>query len=180
MVDNLLITVSGPPAAGTTSLSKSLAESINGKVLSGGDIFEQIADEKGISIGELSKLAESDPSIDKEVDNRIKQIVQDHSDGNYVDQNLVVDSRLSAWHAEDVADLKIWLKAPIEIRSDRIEDRNEDKEDLRERQKSEKKRYMNYYGIDIDDISIYDLVIDTEYFTLEATQEIAYTAIKNL
>ena len=30
-----------------------------------------------------------------------------------------------------------------------------------EREKSEAKRYREYYGIDIDDESIYDLVIDT-------------------
>ena len=31
-----------------------------------------------------------------------------------------------------------------------------------ERQKSEAKRYMKYYGIDIDDRSVYDLILNTD------------------
>ena len=34
-----------------------------------------------------------------------------------------------------------------------------------ERQKSEAKRYMKYYGIDISDCSVYDLVINTDDMT---------------
>jgi len=32
---------------------------------------------------------------------------------------------------------------------------------IREREKSEKRRYRDFYGIDLDDTSIYDIVIDT-------------------
>ena len=35
------------------------------------------------------------------------------------------------------------------------------KRQIREREKSEKKRYMDFYGIDMGDLSIYDVVIDT-------------------
>lgn len=180
MTERLLITISGPPAVGTSSLAQALSERIDAEVISGGDIFRIMADERSISISELSQVAESDPSIDKELDDRIRQIIEDHSNGEYTDGNLIVDSRLSAWHAEDVADLKICLKAPLSTRASRIQDRVEDEDELKERHESEKKRYMDYYGIDIEDISIYDLVIDTEYFTPSATQDIAYTAIENL
>jgi cytidylate kinase len=68
--------------------------------------------------------------------------------------------------AGEHADFKIWLDAPLAVRARRIADR-EDKpvdrarEETRARAESEARRYREYYGIDIEDLSIYDLVLNT-------------------
>lgn len=67
------------------------------------------------------------------------------------------------------ADLKIWLDAPIMERARRVARREgisveEAFVSIAEREKGNKKRYLNLYGIDIDDKSIYDLIINTAHW----------------
>lgn len=158
-----LITVSGPPAAGTSTLTESLAKEIGFEVINGGDIFRRIASEKGLTLAELTELSETDDSIDKELDARLKEIIQAHIDGSREpDGNgLIVESRLAGWHAEGDATLAVFLDAPREVRVERIQDRDETVEELAKREQSEASRYESYYGIDITDMSVYDLVLDT-------------------
>jgi cytidylate kinase len=49
-----------------------------------------------------------------------------------------------------------------------------------EREASEKKRYKEIYNIDLDDLSIYDLVIDTSKWDVEGVFNIVSSAIDNL
>ncbi len=62
---------------------------------------------------------------------------------------------------------KIYIEASPEVRMERIGIREGDTlekavSDTLERQASEAKRYMMYYGIDINDMSVYDLIINTD------------------
>ena len=62
---------------------------------------------------------------------------------------------------------KIYLGASPEVRMSRIGVREgqtleEAKKETIERQASEAKRYMMYYNIDINDMSVYDLVVNTD------------------
>jgi len=62
---------------------------------------------------------------------------------------------------------KIYLHASPDVRVRRVglRDNEEIEQALRttaEREASEKKRYMAYYGIDISDTSIYDLIVNTD------------------
>lgn len=170
--NNILVTVSGPPASGTSSLASKLSEKINAEVISGGDIFRNMADDRNIKPYELSEMAENDDSIDKEVDKRLKSIIKDHINSNN-SEKLIIDSRLAGWHADGNADLSIWLQAPIDTRFERLESRNETREELRRREESDAKRYLNYYNIDITNMSVYDLVIDTDTFSEKDTVDIA-------
>ncbi len=49
-----------------------------------------------------------------------------------------------------------------------------------ERERSETLRYKNYYGIDITDLSIYDIVIDSEKWNQYQTLDILRVAIDAL
>lgn len=177
----LLVTVSGPPAVGTSSLCDETADEFDARVLSGGDIFRNIADERGLTAHELSEVAEVDNTIDKKVDNRLKQRIREYIENRESqDSHLIVDSRLAGWHADGEADLAIWLQAPIDVRIQRIKDREETEEQLRKRESSDARRYMEYYNIDIDDMSVYDLVIDTDTFSQKETVDIAKQALKSV
>jgi cytidylate kinase len=172
----MLITVSGPGGSGKSTLAASLADRLGYDHVSGGDIFREIAAERDLSPLELNKLAEEDDQIDRDLDRRLRSTARDNDD-------LVLESRLAGWMAGDYADLRIWLDAPLDVRAARIADR-EDKpaEQAREetvaRADSEKLRYEEYYGIDIDDLTIYDLVINTARWGPEGVLELVADAAK--
>jgi cytidylate kinase len=80
-------------------------------------------------------------------------------------ENVIVEGRLSGFFVPD-ADLKIWLKAPVEIRARRIAHREaiayeEALSAMNNRERSENNRYEQYYGVNLNELSIYDLVIDS-------------------
>jgi cytidylate kinase len=83
---------------------------------------------------------------------------------------------------KDIADIRFWFKARDDIRFERIARR--DKVDLdhakREtltRENSEKERFLRYYGVDLDDLSIYNFVIDTSWLSIDDVLRILYRVI---
>ena len=174
------ITVSGLPGSGTTTISRLLAEYYELELISSGEVFRKIAKEKGISLAEFGAMAEKDPSIDLAIDKNQRAVI--HSQ-----ENLILESRLAGHMAKDVPNvLKIWIKAPLHVRVKRILKRekassfDEELKKTVEREKSEALRYMNYYNIDISDLSIYDIIIDSEKWNQYQIFDILRTAIDSL
>lgn len=176
--ESFVITVSSHPAAGTTTLVETLADVFDAEIMSGGDIFRNMAAERGIEPYELSELAETDDSIDAEVDQRLKDTITNAV--QEPDKRLIVDSRLAGWHANGRADLSIWLEASRETRFERLDDRAETKEELRRREESDSMRYKDLYGIDIDDMSPYDMVLNTETFSENQVSTIVINTVLSL
>jgi cytidylate kinase len=170
------ITVSGLPGSGTTSLAKHLAELLNSDLISAGEVFRQMAAEQGMEVAEFGRLAEKDPSYDRVIDERQKEIALEH-------QEIIVEGRLSAWFVPQ-ADLKIWLYAPVECRVLRIQSRDTIGDPdtasrlTSEREKSEAIRYKTYYGIDIADLSPYHLILNSSLLGVEELGEIVTGARK--
>jgi len=155
------ITISGPPGSGKTTVAKMLSERLNYPLLTGGDIFRGMAREMGMDIVEFSKYAERNWNVDRKVDARIVEIARSMED-------VIIDSRLSGWlmHLNGIPAFKVFINASPDIRVERIWKREGGNiEDVRratlERERSEVKRYREIYGIDFDDLSIYDLVLDS-------------------
>lgn len=172
------ITVSGLPGSGTTSLSRYLAERHGFDMISAGEVFRQLAREHNLELAAFGRLAEEDPSYDKMIDARQKEIAQTQN-------NIIVEGRLSGWMVSQ-ADLKIWLYAPIGCRIKRIATRDEVTDEKTaealtlEREACEAGRYCSYYDIDISDLSIYHLVLDSERWNIEGLGAIVDTAISQL
>ena len=159
----LNITLSGFPGTGTTTVGNLVAKKLNMKFISSGEIFRNLAKEKGMTLLEFGKLCEKDSAVDKLIDSRQKEL-SDTKD------NTLFEGRLSGHMCNSC--FKIWLFAPQNIRAKRISWR-EDKpyevvlEKMIKREKSEAIRYKDYYDIDINDVSLYDLVIDSSKATAE-------------
>lgn len=173
----MLITVSGPAGSGKSTLAAGLADALSVEHVSGGDIFRALADERGYSLVEFNKLAEEDDQIDRDLDHRLRTTAKERDD-------LVLESRLAGWMAGDYADLRIWLDAPFDVRVDRIADREDEpieqvRETERTRAESEAQRYREYYDIDIEDRSIYDLVVNTARWDAEATLDLVLAAAQS-
>jgi cytidylate kinase len=172
----MLVTISGPAGSGKSTAAAALATALGYDHVSGGDIFRDLAADRGLTPLELNEEAESDESIDLDLDRRLRQTAAERDD-------LVLESRLAGWMAGEHADFRIWLDAPLEIRARRISER-EDKpvevarEETRARAESEAKRYEAYYGIDIEDLSIYDLVLNTARLDPEGVVSAIVTIIE--
>lgn len=172
-----VIAIAGLHGVGKTVYAKAVAEKYNLRYVSAGTIFRKIAKKRRMSLIQLSELAKRDDTIDREID---RQTVEAAKMGG-----CVLDGLLVAWMAGDLADLKIWLKAPLEVRVRRVSDREGGKleEALREtlaRERAELERFKAYYGINLNDLSIYDLVIDTSKFTLESVKRLIFSAVDDI
>jgi len=111
-----------------------------------------------VTLAEFGELAEKDDSIDIQIDKRQQEIAASRN-------NIILEGRLAGHMAPHA--LKVWIKAPMEVRVQRIVDREKTSfkqslEETLEREASEALRYREIHGIDINDLSIYDLVIDSD------------------
>lgn len=173
----MLLTVSGPPGSGKSTTAAGIADAFDLEHISGGDIFRELAAERGYTAVDFNKLAEEDEQIDRDLDRRLYKIATERDD-------VLLESRLSGWLAGDEADLRFWLSAPTAVRAQRIAEREEKPVELArqetvEREHSEAKRYEDYYHIDIDDLTIYDVVLNTARWEAEDVLEIVTTAVTN-
>ena len=171
----MLLTVSGPPGSGKSTTAELLAERFALEHVSGGDIFRELADERGYTPLEFNKLAEENDEIDRDLDRRLREIAREGDD-------LVLESRLAGWLAGDEADFRFWLDAPARVRGQRIAERegkdpDRATEETKAREASEAQRYDQYYGIDIRDLTIYDLSVNTARWEPDAVLDMLVTAV---
>lgn len=167
-----LITISGPPASGTSSVATQLTDELDFEYINGGDIFRSMASDRNLSLSELTALSEKDDSIDRELDERLQQIITEHLSNTRSPsgEGLVIESRLAGCHANGRADLSVYITAEPKVRYERTEGREETLEQMKRREASEKERYKRYYGYDMEDPTVYDLYIDTsDSIGVEAT-----------
>jgi len=168
----VVIAISGLHGVGKTAQAKRIAAAFGLRHVSGGAIFRSLAKEKGMSIIELSKNAETSDEIDKLIDGRM---VEEGMKGN-----VVVDSMLCAWFLKDIASIKIFLSAPDNIRIERIAKR--DKKSFKEayeetiaREASEISRFKKYYGLSISDVKdACHLILSTE----DLSEDDVFTILK--
>lgn len=159
----MIITISGKAGSGKSTVARLISEQLKLRHYSIGDLMRAMANEKKMPLLELNKLAETDKSIDFELDEKLKEL------GKTKD-NFVVDGRLTAFFIPD-ADVRVFLETDDKVRAERIlkDKREQEKsndvyemvEKIRKREESEKKRYNQYYGVDYSNNKLYNLVIDT-------------------
>jgi len=164
----MIITIGGLAGSGTTTVAKILSEKMNMPLISAGDIFRQMAAEKGMDILEFSEFAENNIDIDIEIDKRQAAIAKERD-------NLIVEGRLSAFFVD--AQLKLWFMAPLDIRAQRIGQRENKtfdivKKEVIIREESETKRYWDIHNINIKDMDVYDFIINTNRFEAENVADI--------
>jgi cytidylate kinase len=169
----MIITLSGIPGAGKSTLKNKLAEALNLKKYSVGDMRGKMAEERGLTIDELNTLGVTEAFTDKEVD-AFQTTLGEKED------NFVIDGRLS-WYFipksvkiflnvdPDVAAKRMFLdkqngKRPDEPDYGSVE---ETKEIIKKRLSSDQERFKKWYGVDFFDQSHYDLVLDTTNLTIE-------------
>ena len=172
----MIITVTGPPGSGATTLAKNLSLNLGLKYVSGGAVLKKIAAQRGVTEEEIKKLALTDPTIDYEIEKVQKKAASEN--------NVVIDAKLAAWKLQKV-DLRIYVHAPKRIRAKRIAQAKKMPlamalEKIEASEEINAKRFLAWYGINIEDVSIYDLVINTNKWKPEGVLEIVSKAIKKI
>jgi len=174
----MIISISGTPGSGKTSVAKYIANELGMKFYSIGELRGKMATERGMTLDEFNKLGESERFTDEEADAYQKQLGE-HED------NFVIEGRL-CWHFIPHS-FKIFLTCDLDEAARRVfkarrdpgegrddermyESAEDTKAQIKERMASDTKRYGQYYGLDYQNPDNYDLVIDTTNLeSMEAT-----------
>jgi predicted cytidylate kinase len=167
----MIITISGLIGSGKTTVCNMLGERLGYHTVISGHVFREMAKELDMSLEQFGKLAEKDPRYDHLIDDRMLAVARQEDD-------VVLEGRLTGQllRRNEIPALCVFLDASLEIRTKRVSGREgvqleEAMAEMRAREASEVLRYHKFYGIDVTDRSIYDMVIDTGALTPEQVVE---------
>ncbi len=178
------ITITGNLGSGKSSIGKVLKEK-GYEIVSTGNIFRELAMEKGLSVEEFNKQVNEatrrgDRSVDQMIDDTTARIGRERD-------NIMFDSRL-AWNFVPDS-FKVFVITDIDEASRRVfndsvransesyESQEACKKALVHRQEMESVRFKEIYEIDYYDMSNYNLVIES---TNAAPAEIAAEILEKL
>lgn len=160
------IAISGKSGCGNSTVSRLVARRLGYKLVN--YTFHSIAQEIGVDFDEMCELAEKDDKWDLYLDERQVEMAREG--------DTVLGSRLAVWVLDD-ADYRVYLDARLPVRAARIQKREggELSDIARKttmRDQRDHDRYLRLYGIDNNDFSFVDLVIDTEDLSPEQIADI--------
>ena len=186
----MIITISGMPYSGKSTVAKMLLEKLGWERIYVGGIRRELARKKGMTIEELNVYGETHPETDVDVD---KEAAKQARDLDKKKKNVIVEGRTQYHFLPE--SYKIYIKVNNKEAIQRmmkdmhdaqaLKARNEklitsEKEALKkihDREEEDARRYKKYYGIDHRDESQYDLIIDSSKLT---PQEVVDQIIKNI
>jgi CMP/dCMP kinase len=172
----VVITISGPSGSGKSTIAQMLAKRLNVKYYSIGQFFREKAEEAGMDIKAFTKRAPKEFHLEAD----------DHVDKLSKKGNVVLDGRLVGYMASG-ADFRVYLTAPLDVRAKRIANRNgiserEAKKLITAREGEHLGIFSKIYGLDVEKLDIYDLVLNTEFYdineVLTLVEKFVRTALK--
>ncbi|MDR0322433.1 MAG: cytidylate kinase family protein [Treponema sp.] len=175
MKKDIKIAISGRSGCGNTTVSRMIADSLGLRFIN--FTFRSLAEERGVAFKEILELAAKDDSVDREVDTRQVQLARDSG-------GCVLGSRLAIWLLKD-ADLKVYLDASPQTRAGRIVNREggsleEVAAFTAERDRQDHGRYLRIYGIDTDEFSFADIVIETDNLLPQQITDLILEIVKKI
>jgi CMP/dCMP kinase len=176
-----IITIAGSLGSGKSSTAKAVAAVLGFRHFSSGDLFRQIAAERGESIEAMNISAEVQRDIDLKVDRLLQDMYR-------TEEKLVIDSRM-AWHwmpdsfkvflvlDPNTAALRIFNHLQEEGRtSEDARSVEEVRNSIDRRFASEQRRYAGLYGVNPTDPSNFDIMINTRHNDLKTVTAIVLAA----
>lgn len=172
------ISISGPPGSGKTTVCMQVAKKLDYDYVLVGQIFRQMALERRMDLDTFGRLAEEDETIDLELDQRMLTLARANED-------IVLEGRLTGplLRHKNIPVFAVFVTADERVRAERIAQReSRDVEhvlkEMRARERSEKKRYHAYYGIDLNDRAIYDLWIDSTKMSADRVTDMIVAKVR--
>ncbi|MFX1601030.1 MAG: (d)CMP kinase, partial [Promethearchaeota archaeon] len=112
----MIIVISGLHGTGKSIIGKLIAERLGVQYYSTGQAFRDLAHEMNMTLEEFTKYVEKNPKVDQKLDNKIIEIARKG--------NIIIDSQLGGYILKSIADFKILLTCPLEIRVKRMSERD--------------------------------------------------------
>ena len=158
-LEGICIAISGTHGSGTSTAARSVAGSLNLRLVSAGEIFREAAEERGLDISEFIRIVEGNTYLKKGLDESMREEARKG--------DVVIEGRIACWTVAEFANLRVMLDTSFETRITRIAERQGmSKQKVRsetlQREKEEKEWFLHSYGIDLSDLTIYDIIINTE------------------
>ena len=157
------ISLAGDLGSGKSTVGEILAQKYILEKVSIGQIQRNMATELGMDTVAFNKYMETHPEYDKILDNKLCEY--ELKKGNYL-----FDSRM-AWHFVP-SSFSVYMTVNVETAAKRIISANRQTEkyssveeavkNILKRRQSEKARYNDLYGVDITNLSNYNLVVNTD------------------
>ncbi len=167
-MEKVTIAISGAPGAGTSSIAKELAKKLNLEYFSPGAIQKSYA-----KIGKESLAA---LEVWKTRRGKSEEFHREVLDKTQIEKakkgNIVICGKLSIKMLKDLADYKIWVDTPLDVRAKRVANRDKITEGkalklLSEREDIERKEWKRIYGFDyFSQENIADFVLDNSNLSL--------------
>ncbi len=172
-----VLTVGGLPGTGTSTLCRILEQRMGIPYVYAGQIFRDQAKARDMSLADFGALCQEDPAVDQALDDEQVRIMQRG--------DVLMEGRLSGYLAarHGVEALKVWVTCDEDERLRRIIERDggdmaTQRARTLAREASEADRYRRYYDIDLDDLSVYDLVLDSTNISPESLADAVQAALR--
>ncbi len=183
----MIISLSGKPGSGKSTVAKKLARDLGFERYYIGGLRRKAAKKMGLTLAEFNKKGESDADTDKEFDAIVEEL------GKTKD-NFIIESRtaflliphsikifLDITEAEGAK--RIWQSLQTPDGRSRNEAKNlKTYEDVLrsvyERLRSDKKRYLKHYQVNVFDKQHYDLFLDTTKLNPDEEYQAVHSFIK--
>jgi cytidylate kinase len=167
----VVVVVSGMPVCGSSTTARLLAKKLGIRHFSVGDYYKQLA-KKYSTGGEIKRNVEffrsekgSDIDLHHRLDEMQKKVAKEG--------NVIIDSKIGIKMLNNLANVKVWIKAPFDVRAKRVAKRDKiplekAKEFLKDKERLERENFKRIYGFDtFDQEKEADLVIDNSHLSPE-------------
>ena len=170
-----IISLCGDLASGKGTVSKILIQELEYGLYRNGQYARELAKSMNMNITEFNEYVANHPEIDIQIEKSAAEYAK-------TNDNFIIDARLG-WYAVPES-FKVYLKVDIDVAAKRafmdqdserkdtekFDTIEEQKQDMIKRFNLENERYYNLYKVRKEDMSNYDLVVDTSNIT---PQEVA-------
>lgn len=176
-----IISLTGDLAAGKTRVSDLLQSELNYTIYRNGERFRDMAVEMGMNVTEFGFYAKEHPEIDRQLEAKATEYAK-------TNDYFIIDAKMG-WYSVPES-FKVYLKVDKEEgarrafedmlrkKSENFSSIEEYKIDMEKRYQSENERYFKLYGVKREDMSNYDLVIDTTHLSIQEVKEKILTEYK--
>lgn len=163
-----IITISGSPGSGKSTVAKLIEEKLEFARLNGGDVFRALAKKYKLSLEAMVEKARHEPKINREVDTDLLKTAVAMAKKTPV----LFESRLAGWLTAEanISAFRVWVGASLATRASRVGKREKLSQAaamklVKSREADEVAAYKVSRGVDLRDQTLYDMIIRTDRLT---------------
>lgn len=143
-----VVAIGGPPGSGKSTAGRQVAASLGLEFRSAGEFFREEAKARGLDLESFGRYAEAHPEVDRELDRRMQSIAR---------PGVLLEGRVQGvlCRRAGVPVRYVLITADRATRVRRLLQRDggsveETERRLLDREESERRRYREFYGIDLE------------------------------